>query len=88
MSLAELKQEVNAAKGLSNSASAVLQTNASLLNAQHGLVVPQTAALSARAAAVEESKDDLQEDTAAACERGPIYPPKPASIQWLATGVS
>lgn len=93
VSLAELKQEVNAAKSLSNSASSVLQTNASLLEAQHRIVTPKTAA-SARAVRSPLKLEDSEHVPAAdapACKDSPatgIMTIRPEAIQWLATGVS
>ena len=93
VSLAELKQEVNAAKSLSNTASSVLQTNASLLEAQHRIVTPKTAA-SARAVRSPLKLEDSEHVPAAdapACKDSPatgIMTIRPEAIQWLATGVS
>ena len=90
LSLAELKQEVNAAKSLSNSASAVLQTNAGLQDAQHKLGATTTAALSATASLKLGDADHVP-NAPIRCENGPAPPDlasRPELIQWLATGVS
>ena len=94
VSLAELKQEVYAAKSLSTSASAVLQTNASLLNLQHRIVAPSARCPSATAAKAVlrpgEPQDCLTVDAEARTKAGAGQTaalPLPQTIQWLATGV-
>ena len=92
VSLAELKQEVNAAKSLSTSASVVLQTNASLQDAQHKLLAPSPTVQSTRPDVKLEGAKQLPEtDVAATCKGGPALAekaPRPELLQWLATGVS
>ena len=94
VSLAELKQEVYAAKSLSNSASAVLQTNASLLNLQPRIVAPGARCLSPTAAVAvprsEEPQNGPTVDPQAHIEAGAGQTAAlsvPQAIQWLATGV-
>lgn len=86
VSLAELKQEVKAAKSLSNSAAVVLQTNAGLQNVQHKLIAPRTAALSTSSSINPEINRHVP-SVPTMCEGGPA-PADKAPMQWLATGVS
>ena len=90
LSLAELKQEVNAAKSLSNSASAVLQTSAGLQDAQYKLSAPATTDLSATASLELDDAKHVP-NVPIPCEDGPAPPDlasRPELIQWLVTGVS
>ncbi len=92
MSLAELKQEVNAAKSLSTSASAVLQTNASLQDAQLKLPAPSPTVQSIRPNLKPEDAKQVPETSVPATREGGPAPadtaPRPELLQWLATGVS
>lgn len=87
VSLAELKQEVNAAKSLSNSASAVLQTNASLQDVQHRIFTPRTAP-SPKAARPLLRLGDARRVPHEESPAPQITTTPPQAMQWLATGVS
>ena len=80
-------------KELSNSASAVLQTNASLLNLQHRIVAPRARCLSPTAAKAVPGSEEPQTgptvDPQAHVEAGARQTAAlsvPQAIQWLATG--
>ena len=92
VSLAELKQEVNAAKSLSTSASVVLQTNANLKEAQHKLLTPPSPTVQSTRSTLklEDAKQVPEIELPITCGRpAPVdKAPKPELLQWLATGVS